>query len=136
MSDFIKRPKHDQFPFAPDPHDLYGWTLARRKKLVDSLETVLHEGMQAVKHARITHQGEVTEEYEDVDYMARLRSAELVSRVTGLRASNKEAQRVAQNTIKPPAWACLGTGGRVIAGDKPREPKTETLPGDGKPQPD
>ena len=121
--DTVKRPKADQLPsLGHDPHDLFGWTLERKQKLVDSLETVLHEGMQAVKHARITHQGKVTEEYEYVDYMARLRSAELVSRVTGLRAGSKEAQSVAQITIKPPAWAC--------------QKSPETIPSEAKPADD
>jgi len=94
------------FAFAPDPHDLYGWTLARRKKLVDSLETVLHEGMQATKHARITHKGKVKAEYEDADHMARLRAAELAGQVTGLRQQTKEVQPVVHLTIQTPLWAC------------------------------
>ena len=128
MSDFIKRSKHDQFPFAPDPHDLYGWTLARKKKLVDSLETVLHEGMQAVKHARITHKGEVCEEYEDADHMARLRAAELAGQVTGLRQQTKEVQPIVHIAIQTPAWALQGSP-KVVN-------PTESHEGEGTPQPD
>lgn len=131
MSDLIKRPKHDQFPFAPDPHDLYGWTLERKKKLVDSLETVLHEGMQAVKHARITHQGEVTEEYEDIDFMVRLRAAELAGQVTGLRQQTKEVQPVVNITIQTPSWAIQGSPKQINpqSEDEPAEP----MPGDDAP---
>ncbi len=128
MSDGIKRPQDNRFPVGFDPTDALGWTDERKKKLVDGMEKAIHHGLKATKVDRITHKGEVMSEHDDIDHMARLRAAELVGQVTGLRQQTKEVQPVVNITIQTPSWAIEGSP-KVVN-------PTESKEGEGKPQPD
>lgn len=93
----------DYMPFGPI-EDL-GLTLDHKKVLVDELEHTIHAGMQAMKTQRLAYKGKVVETHNDVDHMARLRSAELAAQVTGLRTMTKDPKVIVQANIITPSWA-------------------------------
>jgi len=68
----------------------------------------------------VTHKGKVTETFEDVDHMGRLRSAELATTVLGLR--NAGNQSVVNNPVNvpPPTWAMGGSA-------KPQKPEPNVI---------
>ena len=128
MSDSIKRPQDNRFPVGFDAAEALGWTDKRKQKLVDGMEKAIHHGLKATKVDRVTHKGEVMSEHDDIDHMARLRAAELVGQVTGLRQQTKEVQPVVHITIQTPSWALQGSPKEINP--------TESHEGEGKPQPD
>jgi len=84
---------------------LDSWTKERKEALLDPMEKVLKQGTKATKKTYHIYKGRIVSQSEDTDHMARLRAAELIAQVTGIKQSPDKPTVNIQVNVVTPDWA-------------------------------